>query len=99
MMNSRHYYALVVTLWLSSYCSAYYIHSDCGDSAAKVQKSTDTALRVAKYAVGVATDPNPVRHGQILEDLLGAANENDVVVLANVNSKFEILGFPFFAMN
>jgi hypothetical protein len=56
-------------------------------------------LQVAKYAVGVATDPDPVRHGQILEDLLGAANENDVVVLAEVNSTFGSLGIPFFVMN
>jgi hypothetical protein len=98
-MNSRHYYALIVTLCLSSYCSAYYVHSDCGDSETRIQKSTDMFLQVAKYAVGVATDPDPVRHGQILEDLLGAANENDVVVLAEVNSTFGSLGIPFFVMN
>lgn len=69
--------------------SAYQLHEEsCGPYKDRVTKAVKEALEMTKYAEKrAATNAKFPRKGTLLQDLLGAGDENDAFVLGRVSGK------------
>ncbi|KAL8812593.1 MAG: hypothetical protein Q9223_007252, partial [Gallowayella weberi] len=75
---------LVILTQLGTLTNAWSLADDCtGDDAAKIREAMPNAIAIADYATKRAVDdPGPYpRKGNLLQDMLGASDENDANAL------------------
>lgn len=88
--HSAPWHLLFLALGYAALTNAWSLASDCtGNDAAKVNEAMPNAIAMADYATKrAAQDPGPYpRKGNLLQDMLGASEENDANALTLARRK------------
>ncbi|MCJ1405819.1 hypothetical protein MMC11_009049 [Xylographa trunciseda] len=79
-------YMLVLMTFNFQQSSAWSLASDCtGQYAQNIKEAMPNAINIMNYAAGRANDQSKERKGNLMQDMLGAPNENDPDTLSFVN--------------
>lgn len=67
---------------------AWSLHNDCSAYADALKLAVPEAIDIATYAAGRANDQHILRKGTLMQDMIGAPNENDADSLRFVAGTF-----------